>query len=1086
MLKKITAAALSTALCITASIPFTGSCTSAVQPLDTRTSTVRSEADIPVPSDLRKGETPVSKGDLGENILYFLYEDGTVYIKGSGKTADFTGTPFGNTLRKTIKKAVFINDGDGITYIGSSLFCNCPALEEVELPDTVTVIGSNSFSSCPELAKINLPKALTTVGVFAFADDKALETIELPDLLQLIDRFAFHGCSSLKELKLPETLPVLRAYAFADCTSLTEVTVPEATKTIGPYAFSGCSSLKKAVIKGGSEQFGEKMLEKCTALEELTVPSADGEFFRENNAAPSKWFGFLFGGFVPNKTYAVSLNGDICYIPNSFSSITVTGGTEIADDAFRGFSSLTSVTVPDSITRIGDNSFNGCKALSDFTLPSKTAYIGSSAFNDCGLLVTDIPEGVTVIGDSAFAGCASIKEINIPEVTESVGNSAFSGCSSLTKAVLRNCKKGIGKNLFDGCSSLEDLTIPYAALSPDALEDEAPTAWLGQLFGRFIPQKTYSNSYNGDIVYVPNTLSKITITGGTKIPSYALSGFSSLREVSVPDDVTFIGEAAFGGCYSMEKFNMPSKTEYIGVSAFLKCEKLDAALPEGVKEICDSAFMGCSSLTEINVPDTTERIGKLAFSECSAVTKAVLRNCKKGIGKNLFDKCSSLEELTLPYAGLTLESVNADNPNEWLGHLFGGFIPDKTYSDTYNGDIVYIPYSLTKVTVSGGETVPANAFSGFKSLKAVSVPDNTAFIGDNAFNGCSSLSDFSMPSRTAYIGSSAFNSCSQLVVDIPKGVAEIGDSAFADCTSLTEITVPVAAETIGNSVFSGCSSLKKAVINGGKKGIGTGIFDKCSSLEELTLPFAAFSEKDAESSESKAWLGHLFGGFVPEKTYSDTYNGDIVYIPYSLNSIVISGGSNIPDTAFTGFHTEEFTLPKTVANIGDSAFNGCNSILNVFFPDTQEAWDKVTVEANNESLDGKVRVLGSDGKYKDVVTKVTTTSAATTTTTTSTTTTAVTTAVTTTKVSDGYSLGDVDNNKAVNAVDASLILTDYAMTSTNKKSEFTGAQKKAADADNSGSVNAVDASYILEYYAYTSTTKEKPLTMSEYMDERSK
>lgn len=98
----------------------------------------------------------------------------------------------------------------------------------------------------------------------------------------------------------------------------------------------------------------------------------------------------------------------------------------------------------------------------------------------------------------------------------------------------------------------------------------------------------------------------------------------------------------------------------------------------------------------------------------------------------------------------------------------------------------------------------------------------------------------------------------------------------------------------------------------------------------------------------------------------------------------------------------------------------------------------------------------------------------------------MTTAVTTTKVSDGYSLGDVDNNKAVNAVDASLILTDYAMTSTNKKSEFTGAQKKAADADNSGSVNAVDASYILEYYAYTSTTKEKPLTMSEYMDERSK
>ena len=59
MLKKITAAALSTALCVTASIPFTGNCAAGVQPTNINLSAVRSADDIPVPADLRTGETPV-------------------------------------------------------------------------------------------------------------------------------------------------------------------------------------------------------------------------------------------------------------------------------------------------------------------------------------------------------------------------------------------------------------------------------------------------------------------------------------------------------------------------------------------------------------------------------------------------------------------------------------------------------------------------------------------------------------------------------------------------------------------------------------------------------------------------------------------------------------------------------------------------------------------------------------------------------------------------------------------------------------------------------------------------------------------
>ncbi len=68
-----------------------------------------------------------------------------------------------------------------------------------------------------------------------------------------------------------------------------------------------------------------------------------------------------------------------------------------------------------------------------------------------------------------------------------------------------------------------------------------------------------------------------------------------------------------------------------------------------------------------------------------------------------------------------------------------------------------------------------------------------------------------------------------------------------------------------------------------------------------------------------------------------------------------------------------------------------------------------------------------------------------------------------------YSLGDVDNNGIVDAVDASKVLSEYARVSSNAKSTFGEAQKKAADANKDGFIDAVDASKILAFYAYRST-----------------
>lgn len=78
-----------------------------------------------------------------------------------------------------------------------------------------------------------------------------------------------------------------------------------------------------------------------------------------------------------------------------------------------------------------------------------------------------------------------------------------------------------------------------------------------------------------------------------------------------------------------------------------------------------------------------------------------------------------------------------------------------------------------------------------------------------------------------------------------------------------------------------------------------------------------------------------------------------------------------------------------------------------------------------------------------------------------------------------YELGDINNDSKINAVDASTVLSYYAMVSTNKDGGLDDNQKAAADVNHDGSINAVDASIILSYYAYIST-KEK-INFNEYI-----
>ena len=147
---------------------------------------------------------------------------------------------------------------------------------------------------------------------------------------------------------------------------------------------------------------------------------------------------------------------------SSLTSVTIPDSvTSIGYGAFRGCSSLTSVTIPDSVTSIGYGAFGGCHSLTSVTIPNSVTSIDGTAFSGCSSLTSiTIPNSVTSIGDRTFYGCSSLTTVTIPSSVTSIGTEAFRNCSSLSSVKLSENLEFIHYGAFENCSNLESIEIP--------------------------------------------------------------------------------------------------------------------------------------------------------------------------------------------------------------------------------------------------------------------------------------------------------------------------------------------------------------------------------------------------------------------------------------------------------------------------------------------------------------------------------------------------------------------------------------------------------------------------------------------------
>ena len=264
---------------------------------------------------------------------------------------DYTVTVIGNNAFESLNvSSVFIPAT--VTSIGPFAFRFCKFLATVTFAEDSQLksIGLAAFygteQAYPKFKEIKIPDSVEAIGNAAFRYCQNLERIALPSALQTLSNVTFYGCTALSEVTFPASLETIQVGAFGYCRNLSEVELPASLKTIQSYVFGGCSDLKTVSYDGSLEQWNHITANNDVlgySCPSLVTDDYTAQFILVENDLPDHF---------PKTVTITKYTGteSTVILPSTISNWPV---TKIGEDALKDNTTITSVTIPASVTEIG-------------------------------------------------------------------------------------------------------------------------------------------------------------------------------------------------------------------------------------------------------------------------------------------------------------------------------------------------------------------------------------------------------------------------------------------------------------------------------------------------------------------------------------------------------------------------------------------------------------------------------------------------------------------------------------------------------------------------------------------------------------
>lgn len=803
-----------------------------------------------------------------------------------------------------------------VTAIGDEAFCYCGSLTSVKLPNTILGIGNYAFCHT-SIADIVIPASVESLGNFALSTIGGLSKLEIPSNVTRIGIGAFesslykstkpliyigHGVQTVSERAVASNDNGLNTVYLGS--NITDINIAAFSDNIGITKVYCMASTPPAVSTSYLSYYGDNTNMYSNSDVVLYVPYGT----RENYHTAPFWG--KFPSIVELDYFVVD---GISY--RVVSEVTATCEVTFDGATYDEFTQeyVGDIVVPSTITwggkkytvtSVGDNAFRGCTSLASITLPSS----------------------VTSIGEYAFYDCENLTKVVLPSSIESIGAYAFSGATRNIKDLYTFAMQPahlFASTFYTSLYSNATLYVPYnsAALykSADYWKDFADIDELGyfEANGFYYSVSSAANfaceivksavEYSGDVKIPASAVYNGTTYTVTGIGEEAFCDLASVTSVTIPESVTYIGSKAFAGCLGIKTLTIPENVVSVGDLAFYGCMGVDSIVSKALiaPRISELTFAGLPGNVKLNCPyeadysswypyftvqggspsagNSTisfssndglpgERVGNhniwespLCYFDTSMqrIRFTVLESNRGSTSENLYNgfPLVAISEIELydmngTKIAYSTESVTTNSLATNEGSLSA--LCDGDYSTYYHStwkagsgsvpdDYVYIdvvlPYALNSIKIKmvgrdlakyDNDLLPV---SMVVSCDAGSRTIEEGCCGDSAFwsicNGTLLITGSGVVSSTPW--SSRSGGVKNVVVE--EGITILPAYIFNNYINLQCVSLPSTLTMIGNEAFKGCSNLASVITAATVvPSLGSDVFDGISENAILTIP----------------------------------------------------------------------------------------------------------------------------------------------------------------------------------------------------------------------------------------------------------